>query len=104
MAECAVSSCTRNHATVRAEQADKIALVEGFRAAATRAREALDSTDPCAAAKTFQELLGKAVDDHGETGDVFPMPSTCNADRTAKRFAAVTAGDRVVPAGNRRFG
>ena len=89
---------------VRAEPGDKVALVDAFTAAATRAQEALDSDDPCAAAKTFQELLGKAVDDQGDSGYVFPMPPTCNADGTAKRFVAVTAGDQVVPAGNRRFG
>jgi hypothetical protein len=89
---------------VRAEQEDKAALVEAFTAAATRAKDALESDDLCAAAKTFQELLGKAVDDQGGSDYVFPMPPTCKADGTAKRFAAVTAGDQLVPAGNRRFG
>jgi hypothetical protein len=54
--------------------------------------------------ETFRDILGKAVDDQGDTDHVFPMPSDCNVDGTAKRFAAVTAGDRQVPAGDRRFG
>lgn len=89
---------------VRAEDADKRDLANAFLDAADRAEEALASDDRCAAAKTFRDLLGKAVDDQGDNDYVLPMPADCNADGTAKRFASVTAGDRTVPAGNRRFG
>jgi hypothetical protein len=89
---------------VRGSQEDKTALATAYLDAADRAEEALASTDECAAAKTFRELLGTAVDDIGDTDYVFPMPDTCNADGTAKRFTTVTAGDPLVPAGNRRFG
>lgn len=89
---------------VRGSEEDKTALANEFLAAADRAEEALASTDRCAAAKTFRDLLGTAVDDIGDTGYVFPMPDTCNADGTAKRFTTVTAGDPLVPAGDRRFG
>ena len=88
---------------VRGTDEDKVALATAFLDAAGQAEEALGSTDKCAAAKTFRDLLGKAVDDVGDTDFVFPMPPTCNADGTAKRFATVTAGDPLVPA-TRRFG
>jgi hypothetical protein len=89
---------------VRGSDADKRDLATKFLDAAGKAEDALGSSDRCAAAKTFRELLGTAVDDVGDTGHVFPMPAECNLDGTAKRFVAVTAGDRTVPAGNRRFG
>jgi len=88
---------------VRGSQEDKNALVTAFQDAATKAQSALDSTDTCSAAKAFQELLGKAVDDVGTSDHVFPMPDTCNADGTKKRFTSVTAGDPLVPS-TRRFG
>lgn len=89
---------------VRGSDEDKTALATAFLDAAEQAEEALRSTDKCLAAKTFRDLLGKAVDDVGDDTDfVFPMPATCNADGTAKRFAAITAGDPLVPA-TRRFG
>ena len=89
---------------IRGTDADKRALANAFLDAAAQAKTALHSTDTCAAAKTFRDLLGTAVDDVGDTGYVFPIPDACNADGTAKRFTAVSAGDRTVPAGNRRFG
>ncbi len=89
---------------VRAEDEEKRLLVEKFGEAAAAARAAYDGGDTCAAAKTFRDLLGKAEDDQGDQDYVFPMPDTCNLDGTAKRFTAVTAGDRGVPGGNRRFG
>lgn len=89
---------------VRGDQSDKEALALAFVNAATKAEAALNSSDRCAAAKVFRDLLGKAVDDQGNTDSVFPMPADCNADGTAKRFTAVTAGDPLVPAGDRRFG
>jgi hypothetical protein len=88
---------------VRGSDEDKTALATAFLDAATQAEQALRSTDKCATAKTFRDLLGKAVDDVGDSDFVFPMPATCNADGTAKRFASVTAGDPLVPA-TRRFG
>lgn len=91
---------------VRGEDKDKRDLAEQFLDAAAKAQEALlmGSDQKCAAAKTFRDLLGKAVDDVGDTDYVFPMPADCNADGTAKRFTSITSGDRAVPAGNRRFG
>lgn len=89
---------------VRAEDEEKRLLVDKFGEAAAAARAAFDAGDTCAAAKTFRDLLGKAEDDQGDQDLVFPMPDTCNLDGTAKRFTAVTAGDRGVPGGNRRFG
>jgi hypothetical protein len=89
---------------VRGEDADKHALANAFKRAADDADAALNSSDRCASAKTFRDILGKAVDDQGHNDYVFPMPFDCNVDGTAKRFAAVTAGDRQVPAGDRRFG
>lgn len=89
--------------TVRGSDEDKSALATAFLDAATDAEQALCSDDKCAAAKTFRDLLGKAVDDVGDNDFVFPMPATCNIDGTAKRFAAITAGDPLVPA-TRRFG
>jgi hypothetical protein len=91
-------------AVIRGTDEEKAALANAFLDAAAQAKTALESTDKCAAAKTFRDLLGNAVDDVGDTDYVFPMPDTCNADGTAKRFTQVTAGDRTVPAGNRRFG
>jgi Second Messenger Oligonucleotide or Dinucleotide Synthetase domain len=91
-------------AVIRGSDEDKRALATAFLDAAAQAKTALHSNDKCAAAKTFRDLLGTAIDDVGDTGYVFPMPDTCNADGTAKRFTAVSAGDRTVPAGNRRFG
>jgi hypothetical protein len=72
--------------------------LETFRTVAARADEALGEEDHCRAAKVFQDLLGKTSE--GDT--VFPMPQDCNEDGT-KRAAAVIAGDRHVPAGDRRF-
>lgn len=89
---------------VRGSDADKRDLATAFLDAASRAEEALASGGRCVAARTFRELLGTAVDDMGDSGHVFPMPAECNLDGTAKRFVTVTAGDRAVPAGNRRFG
>lgn len=91
-------------AVIRGTDKEKQALANAFLEAADRAKAALASTDKCSAAKTFRDLLGTAVDDVGDTGHVFPMPKTCNDDGTAKRFTTVAAGDRAVPAGDRRFG
>lgn len=69
-----------------------------FRELATRGADALKDEEICSAAKVFRDLLGKTSD-----GDwVFEMPASCNDDGT-KRAVAVVAGDRKVPAGDRRF-
>ena len=91
-------------AVIRGTDEGKAALANTLLDAAAQAKTALKSTDKCAAAKTFRDLLGKAVDDVGDNDYVFPMPDTCNANGTAKRFTHVTPGDRTVPAGDRRFG
>ena len=83
-------------AVIRGTDEEKQALATAFLDAALQANAALVSTDKCAAAKTFRDLLGTAVDDIGDSGHVFPMPDTCNADGTAKRFTVVSAGDRAV--------
>ena len=69
-----------------------------FGSLAAKANEALDEDDRCLAAKLFREILGRNTDDE----NVFPMPEDCNDDGS-KRAVAVMAGDRHVPAGDRRF-
>jgi SMODS domain-containing protein len=72
--------------------------LETFRTVTARADEALGEEDRCRAAMLFRDLLGK--NSEGET--VFPIPEDCNEDGS-KRSTAVIAGDRHVPAGDRRF-
>jgi hypothetical protein len=86
--------------------ADQVTLAEEFGRAAEEALQALDrpETEACNGAKAFRELLGKAVDDSGDTDFVFPMPDYCNPDGTPKQFSSVTAGQSRIPAGDRRFG
>lgn len=72
-----------------------------FETAAQTATDASLADDRCKAAKAFRGLLG-GNDDHQF---IFDMPDDCNDDGTTKAGArAITAGDRHVPAGNRRFG
>lgn len=86
--------------TITATKTQWNAAQSKMRDAATRARDALDGTDRCMAALTFQDLLG-GNDEHDH---VFPLPNDCNADGTRKAAAlGVTPGDRRVPAGNKRF-
>lgn len=86
---------------IRATEEQLKQAKERFSAAATKARDAYESDDRCGAAKAFRELLG-GNDDHEF---VFPMPDGCNEDGTKKASAApIVAGDRTVPAGNRRYG
>jgi hypothetical protein len=85
--------------TVRTTDTQWQSAQKKVRGAAKTAREAFDSNDRCWAALRFQHLLGGNDDfDH-----VFPMPADCNADGT-KKSASLIAGDRTVPAGDRRFG
>lgn len=87
---------------VRAEPEEFNQIARVFRDAAGKARHAADpDTDRCAAALIFQKLLGTNGD--GET--VFPMPEDCTADGKRKVHAVpLIAGDRTVPAGDRRYG
>lgn len=96
-----VSDPTMNNATikVRATQGQLNSAADKFKGIAARAEDALEDDDVCRAAKEFQEILGKNSDDEW----VFPMPDYCNADGTPKKEAARIAGDRKIPAGNRRF-
>lgn len=82
----------------RASEAELLGALDTFRSLADKAEAALMDDDRCAAAKIFRELLGRNTDDEV----VFPMPEDCNQDGTRKA-AAVVAGDRRVPAGDRRF-
>lgn len=85
--------------TTRATQDDLRLALRTFRSLSSRAAGALGEDDRCRAAKVFREILGRNGDDEV----VFPMPDDCNEDGTKMALAAVTAGDRNVPAGNRRF-
>src|SRR5262249_40718024 len=85
--------------SVRVTQGQMEKAATRFAALARNAHDALASTDKCAAAKGFREILGKNDD-----GDwVFEMPATCNEDGTPKNVAVLSAGDRHVPAGDGRF-
>lgn len=84
---------------IRATESQKEGAADSFAEVATRAEEALADVDRCRAAKVFRDILGKNSDDKW----VFPMPSGCNDDGTARTVATAIAGDRHVPAGNRRF-
>lgn len=85
----------------RATDVEWASLRDKITSAATAARRAYDTDNRCEAAATYRSLLG-ANDDHEF---VFPLPEDCNADGTYKRLAApIVAGDRNVPAGDRRFG
>jgi hypothetical protein len=69
-----------------------------FRTAAATSAAAIASEDRCEAAVAFRGLLGKNTDNKF----VFPMPDDCNEDGSQKATATI-AGDRRVPAGDRRF-
>lgn len=70
-----------------------------FSDGAATAEGALAETDEGKAALGFRGLLGKSGDDK----TVFPMPPGFAEDGT-KRASALTAGERIVPAGARTFG
>ena len=84
--------------TIRVEDADMEAAAKVFRNLATLAEDAIADEDRCRAAKVFQDMLGRTTD--GEW--IFEMPASCNDDGT-NRTIGVVAGDRQVPAGDRRF-
>lgn len=85
--------------SIRATESQKQKAADTFSDLATKAEEALADADKCRAAKTFRDILGKNSDDNW----VFPMPAGCNDDGTARAATTAVAGDRHVPAGNRRF-
>jgi hypothetical protein len=84
---------------VRATEIQWVAARDKFQSAAEKARDAYKDTDRCSSAKKFRDLLGG----NDDFDLVLPMPSDCNEDGTSKA-SAIVAGDRHVPAGNRRFG
>ena len=86
---------------IRATDAELQRAKTEFQAAGVKARDAYETDDRCAAALTFRELLG-GNDNHEF---VLPMPEDCTEDGQRKASATpIVAGDRTVPAGNRRYG
>lgn len=85
--------------SIRATEPQKQKAADTFAELATKAENALADEDKCRAAKAFRDLLGKNSDDEW----VFPMPAGCKDDGTARAVTTAVAGDRHVPAGNRRF-
>ena len=84
--------------TIRATDAQMQTAAATFAALAAEAEKAV-AAELCPGAKAFREILGR-----NEDGDwVFEMPATCNEDGTAKTVSLVSAGDRTIPAGDRRF-
>lgn len=82
----------------RASEAELRGALDTFRSVAAKVGDALADKDRCRAAKVFRELLGR----NSDAEVVFPVPEDCNEDGSRKA-AAVIAGDRSVPAGDRRF-
>jgi hypothetical protein len=85
--------------SIRATESQKQKAADTLAELATKAEDALADEDKCRAAKAFRDILGKNSDDEW----VFPMPAGCNDDGTARALTTAVAGDRHVPAGNRRF-
>lgn len=88
-----------NTIRIRATDDELDAARTRFSDAAVAASAALEEEDEGKAALAFQKMLGK----NGDNEAVFPMPPGFNENGT-KRASAVSAGARVVPAGNRTFG
>lgn len=84
---------------IRATDDELEAARTQFANSAIAAQDALDEEDEGKAALAFRKLLGKNGDDE----IVFPMPPGFNEDGS-KRASAISAGARVVPAGQRTFG
>lgn len=84
---------------IRATDDELEAARTQFANSAIAARDALDEEDEGKAALAFRKLLGKNGDDE----IVFPVPPGFNEDGS-KRASAISAGARVVPAGQRTFG
>jgi hypothetical protein len=82
----------------RASTAELRSALDTFASVAEQANGALANSDRCAAAKVFRDLLGR----NSAGGLVFPMPGDCNEDGTPKSVNVI-AGERHIPAGDRRF-
>jgi hypothetical protein len=86
--------------TTRATGSELRHAAELFSRLARDAREALDGEDACAAAKSYRDMLGKNSDDEW----VFPMPSYCNDDGTAKSSTTgLAAGSALIRGGDSRY-
>ncbi len=85
--------------SIRATDDELDAARSRFIDAAIDARAALEEKDEGKAALAFQKLLGR----NGDGDTVFPMPPGFNDDGSKREFA-ISAGERVVPAGARTFG
>lgn len=85
--------------SIRATDDELNAARDRFADAVNEAQDALAEEDEGKSALAFQNLLGK----NGDDGTVFPMPPGFNDDGSKREFA-ISAGERVVPAGSRTFG
>lgn len=83
---------------IRATDAQMRQAASKFADLASQAAAAL-AADKCPAAKAYREILGC----NAEGVWVMEMPAACNEDGTPKTVSNITAGDRTVPAGDRRF-
>lgn len=88
-----------NTIRIRASDEELEAARTRFAAAAVNAQSALEEEDEGQAALMFRKLLGQ----NGDEEIVFPMPPGFNEDGN-KRASVISAGARVVPAGQRTFG
>lgn len=88
-----------NTISIRATDEELDVARRRFIDAADTARDALAEEDEGKAALVFQSLLGR----NGDDDTVFPMPPGFNDDGSKREFA-ISAGERVVPAGTRTFG
>ncbi len=90
---------TGHNISIRATEDELEVARSRFNDAAVDARAALKEEDEGQAALAFQKLLGK----NGDDDTVFSMPPGFNDDGSKREFA-ISAGERVVPAGTRTFG
>ncbi len=90
-----------HNASFRATELQWEKARDRFRAAADTAGQAYLEEDLGVAALGYRSVLGANADDD----IVFPMPAGYDEAGTKKSFAGpITAGERMVPAGDRRFG
>ncbi len=83
---------------IRATDAQMRQAADKFADLASQAAAAL-AADKCPAAKAYREILGR----NAEGAWIMEMPPGCHEDGTPKTVSTITAGDRTVPAGDRRF-
>ena len=83
---------------IRADDAQMRQAADRFADLASQAAAALVA-DKCPSAKAYREILGR----NAEGVWIMEMPAGCNEDGTLKNLSNITAGDRTVPAGDRRF-